>query len=294
VKIQLLHFHGCPNVDATRAALRDALIAEQLDVRVEEIDVEDPAAAWARGWGSPTILIDGEDVVGQQPSASQASACRLYAGGAPGVAMIRARIGALRGDGAGKARVAFPLIGAVSAAIAASACCLVPAVLAVVGVSGAGFASRFAPYRPYFLIATGAALVAGFWFAYRPQQDACGCGVPRSRRAARVGLWLTTLLAIGLALYPLLGSGNATAGSASAAARAELHLKVRGMDCKECTSTIANRIKKVPGVVSATVSFESGTAVVRHDAREGIANATIQAVRDAGFDAEVRRDPDPR
>jgi len=60
------------------------------------------------------------------------------------------------------------------------------------------------------------------------------------------------------------------------------------------TILAANRIKKVPGVVSATVSFESGTAVVRHDAREGIANATIQAVRDAGFDAEVRREPDPR
>ena len=287
MRIQLLHFEGCPNVDAARAAVRAALAEEKLDVAVEEIDVEDPAApAWARGWGSPTILVDGQDVAGQQRSES--SSCRLYAGGAPAVETIRARIASARSPEPAKARIALPMIGAVTAAIAASACCLVPAVLAVVGVSGAGFASRFAPYRPYFLIATGVALAAGFWFAYRPQKDACGCGVPRSRKAARVGLWLTTLITIGLAAYPLLGSGNATAGSEEAAAKAELHLKVKGMDCKECTSTIANRIKKVPGVVSATVDFESGNAVVRYDGREGMATAAIKAVEDAGFGAVVQ------
>jgi copper chaperone CopZ len=180
------------------------------------------------------------------------------------------------------------MIGAVTAAIAASACCLVPAVLAVFGISGVGFASRFAPYRPYLLIATGVALVAGFWFAYRPQTDACGCGVPKSRTAARVGLWLTALVTLGLAAYPLLGNGTATAGTDSATAKAELHLKVKGMDCKECTSTIANRIKKVPGVVSVTVDFESGNALVRYDGRERMAIAAIEAVRDAGFNAEVQ------
>lgn len=97
MKVQLLHFPGCPNVDAARAALRDALATEQLGAVIEEIDVEDPAApAWARGWGSPTILIDGQDVAGQQPSGS--SCCRLYADGAPSVEVIRARIAVARGE----------------------------------------------------------------------------------------------------------------------------------------------------------------------------------------------------
>jgi mercuric ion transport protein len=173
-------------------------------------------------------------------------------------------------------------------AIAASACCVVPAVLAVVGVSGVGFAARFVPYRPYFLAATVLALVFGFWLAYRPQRDGCGCAVPRSRRAARVGLWTTTVLAVALAAYPLLGGGSATAGSIEAAAAATLELHVTGMDCAECTSTIANRIKRVPGVVSASVEFESGIAVVRHDGRAGMEQAAIAAVKKAGFHAEVR------
>ena len=95
MKVQLLYFQGCPNLDAARAAVRDALAAEKLDTPIEEIDVEDPAAPEAvRGWGSPTILIDGKDVSGHEPSAS--CACRLYAGGAPSVASIRDRIAAAR------------------------------------------------------------------------------------------------------------------------------------------------------------------------------------------------------
>ncbi len=293
MKIQLLHFQGCPNVDLARAAARDAIAAEQLDLAIEESDVEGPAApAWARGWGSPTVLVDGEDVSGQSaPVSSESSSCRLYAGGAPSVDVIRARLRGARDGGNPQPRrgVALPMLGAVTAAIAASACCVIPAILAIVGVSGAGVASRFAPYRPYFLIATGIALAAGFWFAYRPQKDDCGCAAPRNRKAARVGLWMATLLTIALAAYPLLGSGNATEGSADVQAKATLTLEVTGMDCKECTSGIAKRIKNVPGVVSATVDFDSGTAVVRYDGREDMASAAIKAVEDAGFSAELQR-----
>ena len=291
MKIQLLHFAGCPNVVAARTALRDAIAAEKLETTIEEIDVEDPAAPeWARGWGSPTILIDGQDVTGQERSgSSESSACRLYVGGTPSVESIRARIASARSPQDAPPRgVAIPMIGAVTAAIAASACCLVPAVLAAIGVSGVGFASRFAPYRPYFLIATGVALAAGFWFAYRPRNDACGCTAPRSRKAARVGLWITTLLTVALAAYPLIGSGRATAGSSASEAKAMLRLDVIGMDCKECTSTIARAIQKVPGVVSASVDYEAGYAVVRYDGRRGVADAAIKAVEDAGYRAELK------
>jgi len=90
-KVQLLFFPGCPNVDATRAALREALAAENLALPIEDIDMEDPLAPeWARGWGSPTILIDGEDLDNQ--AASGAPACRVYPNGAPSVEVIRARI----------------------------------------------------------------------------------------------------------------------------------------------------------------------------------------------------------
>lgn len=91
MKLQLLYFPGCPHVDTARAALREALAAEKLELAVEEVDVEAPEApASVRGWGSPTILVDGEDVMGQVPA--NATCCRLYAGGAPDVTTIRRRL----------------------------------------------------------------------------------------------------------------------------------------------------------------------------------------------------------
>ncbi len=288
MKVQLVYFDGCPNVDAARAAVRTALMAENVDAPIEEIDVGAPSApAWARAWGSPTILIDGQDVTGQRPSTS--SSCRLYDGGSPSIDVIRQRIALTRTPRAREGRkLALPMVGAITAALAASACCLVPLVLAGLGLSGAGFATRLAPLRPYFLAATALGLAAGFWFTYRPRRDACGCAAPRSRRAARIGLWGTTVVAVLLAGYPLLGSGRATAGSSEAAAKATLRLTVTGMDCEECTGTIAKRIKRVPGVVSASVDFESGIAVVRHDGRPGIDAEAIRAVEDAGFRAAPR------
>ncbi len=285
MKIQLLYFDGCPNLAPARDALRDALAAEKLDVRVDEIDVEAPdAPEWARGWGSPTILVDGKDLTGA--TRSTGAACRIYKGGGPSVAEIRAHLAEARGaPPASRGRVALPMLGAMTAALAASACCVVPAVLALVGLSGAGFGAALAPYRIYFLLATGVALGAGFWLVYRREKDACGCEVPRTRRMARVALWITAAIAVALAAYPLLGDGTAKAGSEEAAATATLRLKVTGMDCPECTSTIANRIKKVPGVVSASVDFESGIAVVRYDGRDGMEAAAIAAVEDAGFTA---------
>lgn len=287
MKIQLLYFQGCPNVEPARVALRAAMNAEKIDDEVEEIDVESRAAPeHLRGWGSPSILIDGQDVMGA--TRTSGSACRLYANGAPTGEEIRARLAAARGTPVGSSgRATLSMLGAIGAAIAASACCLVPAVLAVLGLSGAGLGAALAPYRYYFLAATGMALGVGFWLAYRREKDACGCSVPRGRRTTRVALWFTAALAVALAAYPLLGDGKALAGSTEAVAKATLQLKVTGMDCADCTTTIAKRLRKVPGVVSATVDFDSGLAVVRYDGREGMLDAAFAAVRASGYSAQV-------
>ena len=60
------------------------------------------------------------------------------------------------------------LAGSVIGGILASVCCIGPLVLALLGISGAAFAQRFEPLRPYLLIATYALLAGAFYSTYRP------------------------------------------------------------------------------------------------------------------------------
>ena len=79
MKVQLLHFDGCPNWRETDHRLRQALDqAGRHDVQVERIRVSTPEEAEATGFlGSPTVRIDGADPFAE-PGARVALACRLY------------------------------------------------------------------------------------------------------------------------------------------------------------------------------------------------------------------------
>jgi len=92
--VQLLFFPDCPNVDAARNTLRQALSKLEDAPAVVEVDVTGPGTPpELRSWGSPTILIDGADVAGGDPTGS---CCRLYprsdVRGAPSLALIEAAL----------------------------------------------------------------------------------------------------------------------------------------------------------------------------------------------------------
>lgn len=76
---------------------------------------------------------------------------------------------------------------------------------ALLGVSGAGLAA-FEPYRPYFLAATAALLIWGFWQLDREETAACEPGKPcadeRTRRRMKVTLWVPTVIAVLFATFP--------------------------------------------------------------------------------------------
>ena len=78
--VELLYFPTCPNVPAAREQLARGLAAAGLAAAWSEHDVTaDDAPAHVRGYGSPTILVDGRDVAGGAPSSGCAS-CRVYVG----------------------------------------------------------------------------------------------------------------------------------------------------------------------------------------------------------------------
>ena len=76
------------------------------------------------------------------------------------------------------------------AALLASACCLGPLVLVMVGISGAwiGSLSALEPWRPLFLIASAVAMLFAYKRIFRPAQDCKPgdvCAIPQVRRGYR-------------------------------------------------------------------------------------------------------------
>jgi len=317
MKVQLVYFEGCPNADAAREAIQRNLVAASMAVELEEVDTnaaDTPAAL--RTWGSPTVLVDGRDVGGERIPTG--TCCRLYDNpanrGVPGDAAIRA---ALCGEHRGvpmsdhpqleknvesplSRRAKLPLLGAVVAAVAASACCVLPAVLALVGISGVGAAAILEPYRPLLLGVTGLLLATGFYFAYRSPRvvanrtaaETCDCPAPRARRSGKRMLWFATVAVGFLAAYPYLAgataSTHARGDAVQTAASRTVDLRVDGMTCAGCASQIVGALSAVPGVVTADISFDDETARVVYDP----ARATPQALADAvtaldGYSAKV-------
>jgi hypothetical protein len=80
MSLELLYWRGCPSWPRALAELRDAaakagLDPEEIDVR--EIDT-DEAAARERFVGSPTIRVDGVDLLPVGPNEPVGLSCRVY------------------------------------------------------------------------------------------------------------------------------------------------------------------------------------------------------------------------
>jgi hypothetical protein len=80
VPVELLWWEGCPSTPAARAMLEAALEAAGLDpaaIEVREVSSDEQAAA--EGFvGSPTIRIDGRDLVPADPGEPTGLTCRVY------------------------------------------------------------------------------------------------------------------------------------------------------------------------------------------------------------------------
>ncbi len=97
-------------------------------------------------------------------------------------------------------------VAAIGGALGASACCIGPVVLSLLGAGALGAAAvQLEPYRPWFISLTVLLVGAAFYGAYRPNQaetcedEAC---TPRSRRTAKVLAWIVAASAAIVIAFP--------------------------------------------------------------------------------------------
>jgi hypothetical protein len=156
--VELIYDADCPNVRAARAELLHAFAEVGLQPHWTEWDsnsAESPA--YARGYGSPTILVDGKDVADAMPA--EANCCRIYDGpggraqGFPNAGTIRDALIAVSqhaiGAKTGKVKntgfwAAIPAIGVALLPKVVCPLCW-PAYTALLGVLGL----EFVDYTPY-------------------------------------------------------------------------------------------------------------------------------------------------
>lgn len=103
----------------------------------------------------------------------------------------------------------LPLIAGGAAAILASACCLGPLVLVVLGLGGAwvGQLAGLAPYRPIFIGVSVVAMFFAWHQIFRPAQDCQPdgvCAAPDVKTAYKAVFWAVSILILLALVFPYL------------------------------------------------------------------------------------------
>ncbi|MAO57260.1 MAG: hypothetical protein CMM61_16410 [Rhodospirillaceae bacterium] len=171
--VELVYDKTCPNIEGARKQLIAAFGAAGRPPTWSEWEVDDPGAPdHVRSYGSPTILVDGEDVSGI-PLEETGSCCRIYTleGDARGVPPLDQIVAALTPSSesdkaAGAFRLNAAMVPSIGAALLPKLACPAcwPAYAGLFSSLGIGFID----YTPYLLPLTGAFLaIAVLALAYR-------------------------------------------------------------------------------------------------------------------------------
>ncbi len=172
MRIELVYDRDCPNVGKARATLLAAFAGTGIRPSWIEWERNAPEApSYVRSFGSPTILVNGQDAVGANPHQQQDS-CRLYShedgrfGGAPStLEVVRALQRALHTDSGGRTPAGWrrvlavvPAAGAALLPVSACPACW-SAYVGLLGTLGLGFLLQATYLLPLTILLVGVALL---------------------------------------------------------------------------------------------------------------------------------------
>ncbi len=93
IKIEIQHFRGCPNSPEMIHRVKEAIKGSEEKIEYNEVLVEsNEIAEKLKFRGSPTVLINGEDIEGREEPESASLNCRVYENGLPSIDEIREKI----------------------------------------------------------------------------------------------------------------------------------------------------------------------------------------------------------
>lgn len=192
--------------------------------------------------------------------------------------------------------------GSVLTAVLSSACCWLPLLLLAFGTSAAGVSMFFERWRPYFAVVAIALLGLGFYFSYfrasSCKDECCSAMARRGQKLNRATLWVSTVVVMAFVLFPkyvgvLMDAvsgdqrvASAAEGSAITEKSATFAFDIGGMSCEACAVTLKAELKRIPGVVSVAVDYDTKSAVLSAS-DDTIIPEVIEAAKKHGYSATV-------
>jgi len=195
-----------------------------------------------------------------------------------------------------KAKPQWGLIAAITAAIAASVCCIGPLLFVGLGVSGAWISNltAFEPYRPIFMTLTFIFLGLAFYKVYKkPKSENCEpdsyCANPKADKINKITLWTITILIIGLLIFPnIVPTIFASSNTTQAVQTNRITLDIQGMTCATCPITVTKSLEKIDGVQEAGATLSPPEAIVVYDPNKVSIKQLVEATTNAGFPSAIK------
>jgi len=196
-----------------------------------------------------------------------------------------------------KTKPQWGLIAAITAAVAASVCCIGPLLLVGLGISGAWISnlSAFEPYRPIFIILTFLFLGFAFYKVYRkPKIENCEpgsyCANPKKDKINKAVLWSITVLILGMLIFPNVAGSLASKSQTTAQTTQtnRITLEVKGMTCAACPVTVTKSLEKLDGVQRANATLSPPEAIVVYDPNKVSIKQLVEATTNAGFPSSMK------
>ena len=188
-----------------------------------------------------------------------------------------------------KTDFSWTLTGGVIAGLTASLCCIGPLLALSLGLGSFAASAWFAQWRPVFLGVTFVLLGLAWHLTYRRPKVDCAdgsCARP-PRKAARLSLWLGTLVALAAAIYPALPAANHQINTAAVATGdAKLSVLIPSMDCPPCAKGIEASLSRAPGVKQVAVGYDTKAAVLVYDPSVTSRDKLLALIDASGFPAE--------
>ncbi len=64
-------------------------------------------------------------------------------------------------------------------------------------------------------------------------------------------------------------------------------LKITGMTCAGCSSTVSRTLENIDGVISQSLEYPGDVATIKYDATKTDTDKLIKAIKDVGYSAEI-------